>query len=64
VLTVLCSAAAAFVYWGSADRQDFSGNVNNQPFPFERWLRLGGGGDGAEEEEQGGAGGEQRKKED
>ena len=54
------------MYWGSADRQDFSGNVNNQPFPFERWLRLGGGGggDGAEEEEQGGAGGEQRKKED
>jgi hypothetical protein len=56
------------VYWGSADRQDFSGNVNNQPFAFERWLRLGGGGgDGAEErlKPPGGAGtGEQRKKED
>jgi hypothetical protein len=58
------------VYWGSADRQDFSGNVNNQPFAFERWLRPGGGGGGGGGAEErlkppGGAGtGEQRKKED
>ena len=57
------------MYWGSADRQDFSGNINNQPFPWERWLRLKGDGGGEEEqqpqqEQHRADGGERPKKED
>lgn len=31
--------AAAYVYWGRAERQAFDGpDPDNEPFAFERWL--------------------------
>lgn len=46
--------AAAYVRWGSADRQDFGGEAASQPLGVELWLRglLPGGGEEAQEQQQ------------
>lgn len=60
---LLCprTAAAAYVKWGSADRQDFSNVADNAPLAAELWLRSllpsGGGADGGAAGGSGGSGG-------